>query len=522
VTGQRVQVYVFFNFVNYYSGYEVRKLSETILTAKGITKLFPGVVALDDVDFELKKGEVHILVGENGAGKSTLSKVLLGAYVPEKGEIFIEGAPVELKSAKDGLSNGIAAVYQEFTLVPYLSVAQNIFLNREPLNKLGLVDHKKMEKDAKELLKSLNSDYIDVKKYVKLLSVAEQQMVEIAKALSFNPKILVFDEPTATLSEREVESLFERIQKLKSDGIGIVYVSHRMQEFHRIGDRITVLRDGKKIGTVSVNEVSDAELVKMMVGRDVSQVYHRTPNSFTGEVLRTEGLFDKVGRVKDVNIVLNKGEIVGLAGLVGSGRTELARLIFGIDPISKGKVYINGAEHHTHSPVKIVKKGVGMVCEDRKRHGLALKDSVAWNIVAVSLKKLFPKHIISQRQMVKFAEGYKEKLRIATPDVHRECKYLSGGNQQKVVLAKWLSAESDILIFDEPTRGIDVGAKMEIYALMDQLAQEGKSILMISSEMPEVIGMSDRIYVMREGKIVTECSRQNFSMDDIGACMLGI
>lgn len=497
-------------------------LAETILIAKGITKLFPGVVALDDVDFDLHKGEVHILVGENGAGKSTLAKVLLGAYVPEKGEIFIDGKPVEMKSAKDGLSNGIAAVYQEFTMVPYLNVSQNIFLNREPLNKFGLVDHKRMEKDAKELLKSLNSDYIDVKKYVKELSVAEQQMVEIAKALSFNPKMLVFDEPTATLSEREVESLFERIQKLKSAGIGIIYVSHRMQEFHRIGDRITVLRDGKKIGTVSVNEVSDAELVKMMVGRDVSQVYHRSPNSYTGEVLRTEGLCDKAGRVRDVSIVLNKGEIVGVAGLVGAGRTELARLIFGIDPIGKGRVFINGVEHHTHSPVEVVKKGVGMVCEDRKRHGLALKDSVAWNIVAVSLKKLFPKNIISQRKMFNFAEEYKDKLRIATPDVHRECKYLSGGNQQKVVLAKWLSADSDILIFDEPTRGIDVGAKMEIYALMDQLAQEGKSILMISSEMPEVIGMSDRIYVMREGEIVTECSRQGFSMDDIGACMLGV
>lgn len=497
-------------------------MSEMILYAKGITKLFPGVVALDDVDFDLNKGEVHILVGENGAGKSTLAKVLLGAYVPEKGEIFIAGKPVELKSAKDGLANGIAAVYQEFTLVPYLNVSQNIFLNREPLNKLGLVDHKKMEKEAKELLKSLNSDYIDVKKYVKELSIAEQQMVEIAKALSFNPKMLVFDEPTATLSEREVESLFERIQKLKGAGIGIIYVSHRMQEFHRIGDRITVLRDGKKIGTVSVNEVSDAELVKMMVGRDVSQVYHRSPNGFSGEVLRTEGLCDKSGRVNDVSIVLNKGEIVGVAGLVGSGRTELARLIFGIDPIGKGKIYFHGVEHHANTPVKVVKQGVGMVCEDRKRHGLALKDSVAWNIVAVSLKKLFPKSIISKRKIFQFADEYKDKLRIATPDVHRECKYLSGGNQQKVVLAKWLSADSDILIFDEPTRGIDVGAKMEIYALMDQLAQEGKSILMISSEMPEVIGMSDRIYVMREGKIVTECSRQGFSMDDIGACMLGI
>ncbi len=497
-------------------------MSETILTARGITKLFPGVTALDNVDFDLKKGEVHILVGENGAGKSTLAKVLLGAYIPESGEIQIDGQPVLLKSAKDGLANGIAAVYQEFTLVPYLNVSQNIFLNREPLNKVGLVDHKKMEKAASELLKSLNCDYINVKSYVKELSVAEQQMVEIAKALSFNPKILVFDEPTATLSEREVESLFERIHNLKKAGIGIIYVSHRMQEFHQIGDRITVLRDGKKIGTVGIQEVNDTELVNMMVGRDVSQVYHRTPNEFTGEVLRTEGLCDKAGRVKDVSVVLNKGEIVGVAGLVGAGRTEFARLLFGIDPVAKGKIFINGVETHSHTPVQVVKKGLGMVCEDRKRHGLALKDSVAWNILAVSLKKYFPKHFISQKKMIKVAEEYKEKLRIATPDVYRECRFLSGGNQQKVVLAKWLSANSDILIFDEPTRGIDVGAKMEIYALMDKLTQEGKSILMISSEMPEVIGMSDRIYVMREGRIVNECMRCEFSTDEIGACMLGI
>ena len=497
-------------------------LAETILTAKGITKRFPGVVALDNVDFDLKKGEVHILVGENGAGKSTLSKVLLGAYKPEGGEIFYEGEKVVFKSAKDGLDKGIAAVYQEFTLVPYLNVSQNIFLHREPLNKFGLIDHKKMERDSAEILKSLNSDYIDVKAYVKTLSVAEQQMVEIAKALSYKPRVMVFDEPTATLSEREVESLFERIHKLKKDGIGIIYVSHRMQEFKHIGDRITVLRDGKKIDTIGINDIDNMQLVNMMVGRDISQVFHRSKNTYTGEVLRTESISDRRGRVKDVSITLNKGEIIGFAGLVGAGRTELANLIFGIDPIGSGKLYIDGKEVHTHSPVQVVKKGVGMVCEDRKRHGLALKDSVAWNIMAVSLKKFFPKYFIKQKKMIEIANEYKEKLRIATPDVYRECRYLSGGNQQKVVLAKWLSADADILILDEPTRGIDVGAKMEIYALMDKLAQEGKSILMISSELPEVIGMSDRIYIMREGHIVNEVSREEFSADDIGATMLGV
>lgn len=497
-------------------------MADTILTAKGITKQFPGVVALENVDFDLRKGEVHILVGENGAGKSTLSKVLLGAYVPDGGEIFFEGEKIVLKSAKDGIDKGIVAVYQEFTLVPYLNVAQNIFLNREPKNKLGLIDNKKMESDAADLLKSLNSENINVKANVKELSVAEQQMVEIAKALSYNPKVMVFDEPTATLSEREVDSLFDRIHKLKKDGIGIIYVSHRMQEFKYIGDRITVLRDGRKIKTLGINDVDNLELVNMMVGRDISQVYHRSPNKFTGEVLRTDNLCDKNGRVIDVNITLNKGEIVGLAGLVGAGRTELARLIFGIDPIKKGKLFINGNEVINSNPVQIVKKGVGMVCEDRKRFGLALSDTVAWNTLAVSLKKFFPKKFVSQNKVISLANEYREKLKIATPDVYRQCKFLSGGNQQKVVIAKWLSADADILILDEPTRGIDVGAKMEIYSLMDKLALEGKSILMISSELPEVIGMSDRIYVMREGRIVDECNRNEFSSDDIGAKMLGV
>ena len=458
-------------------------MNEVILKMNSITKKFPGVKALNNIDFDLKTGEVHILVGENGAGKSTLAKVILGAYVADEGEIVFEGEKVAFNTTKDALAKGIAAVYQEFTLFPYLNVAQNIFFNREPRNKLGIIEHKKMEQDAEALLKSLNCD-IDVKSYVKKLSVADQQMVEIAKALSYNPKIIVFDEPTATLSEIEVESLFERIHKLKAEGIGIIYVSHRMQEFKRIGDRITVLRDGKKIGTVGIDEVDNKELVTMMVGRDISQVYHRSENRFSGEVLRTDQLSDIRGRVKQASIVVNKGEIVGIAGLVGAGRTELAKLIFGIDPVGSGKVYICGKEINVSSPVQMVKNNVGMVCEDRKRQGLAVNDSVAWNVLAVSLKKYFPKSILSYKKAYEIVEKYRKQLRIATPDVLRACKFLSGGNQQKVVLAKWLSMDIDILIFDEPTRGIDVGAKIEIYGLMDKLASEGKSILMISSELP--------------------------------------
>lgn len=492
----------------------------TILTAKHITKIFPGMKALDDVDFDLREGEVHILVGENGAGKSTLAKCILAAYKADGGEITLDGKPVHFNGTKEALSAGIVAVYQEFTLVPYITVAQNIFLNREYKTKAGLVDLKRMEKEAGELLKSLNCDYIDPGSFVKELSVAEQQMVEIAKALSFKPRIIVFDEPTAALSDREVSSLFEQIHRLKSEGIGIIYVSHRMQEFPLIGDRITVLRDGKKIRTVGIDECTNEELVNMMVGRDVSQVYVRTPNSHSGEAIRTENLCDYKGRVKNVSITIHKGEIVGLAGLVGAGRTETAELLYGINPVKSGKIYVNGKEVEPKSPVAATKLGIGLVSEDRKKQGLALNESIALNTVAVSLIKIFPKFFMSYGKVRRIGEEFKEKLRIATTDVDKKCRYLSGGNQQKVVLAKWLSFDPDILIFDEPTRGIDVGAKMEIYTLMDQLASQGKAILMISSELPEVIGMSDRIYIMHEGVITGELDRGSFDTEAIGAAMM--
>ena len=476
-------------------------MGKTILTAKHITKLFPGMKALDNVDFDLREGEVHILVGENGAGKSTLAKVILGAYKAEEGEITFDNEVVKFNGTKDALAKGIVAVYQEFTLVPYITVAQNIFLNREYKNKIGLIDHKRMEKEAAELLKSLNCEYINVKSYVKNLSVAEQQMVEIAKALSFKPRIMVFDEPTATLSEREVDSLFAQIHRLKAEGIGIIYVSHRMQEFPLIGDRITILRDGVKISTVGINDCTNEELVNMMVGRDVSQVYVRSENKHTGIALRTENLCDYRDKVKNVNLEVRRGEIVGIAGLVGAGRTETAELLYGIQP---------------------TKLGIGLVSEDRKKQGLALDESIALNTVAVSLKKIFPRFFISNKKIKEIALDYKKQLRIATTSVNKACKYLSGGNQQKVVLAKWLSFDPDILIFDEPTRGIDVAAKMEIYGLMDKLAVQGKAIIMISSELPEVIGMSDRIYIMHEGKIVDEVKRgtEEFNSETIGARMM--
>ena len=497
-------------------------MDNIILKAKGITKLFPGVKALDSVDFDLKAGEVHIIVGENGAGKSTLAKVLLGAYKPEEGEIFLNDKKVIFNNTKDGLNNGIVAVYQEFTLVPFLNVAQNIFLNREYRNRIGLINNKNMENEAKKILNELNCNYIDVKTLVKNLNIAEQQIVEIAKALSFNPKIIVFDEPTSALSEREVKSLFTQIRKLKKEGIGIIYVSHKMGEFSLIGDRITVLRDGIKIQTLKINEKSNEELVNLMVGRTVSQIYYRTENKYNEEALRAENLNDKMGRVIDANIHVNKGEIVGIAGLVGSGRTELAQLIFGINPIKSGHIYIKGKDVKIKSPIQAVKMGIGLVSEDRKRYGLELNSSIAWNIISVSIKKYFPKLFISYIKICGIAEKYRVSLRIISPNVYKQCKYLSGGNQQKVVLAKWLSSDTNIFIFDEPTRGIDVGAKMEICNLMNKLATEGKAIIMISSELVEVIGMSDRLYIMNEGKMVKECKRDEFNSEQIGAFMLGV
>jgi ABC-type sugar transport system ATPase subunit len=495
-------------------------VGKTILTAQHITKLFPGMKALDDVDFDLKEGEVHILVGENGAGKSTLAKIILGAYKADEGEIFFKGTKMYFNGTKDALAQGIAAVYQEFTLIPYLNAAQNIFLNREYRNKFGLLDLKKMEKEAKQLLHILNCDYIDIRKPVKMLSTAEQQMVEIAKALSFKPKVLVFDEPTSSLSDREVDSLFKQILKLKKEGIGIIYVSHRMQEFPLIGDRITILRDGKKIATVGIKEKTNKELVNMMVGRDVSQVYKRSENKFIEEAIRVENLRDRSGIIKGVSFNVHKGEIVGLAGLVGAGRTETAEMIFGIRPVESGEIYIYGKKVNINSPLAAIKAGIGLVSEDRKTQGLALGQSIAENIEAVSWQKDFPKLFVDNKTVNNHAEEAVKELNIMTTSIHKACQFLSGGNQQKVVLAKWLNFDPDILIFDEPTRGIDVGAKMEIYALMDKLATQGKAIIMISSELQEVLGMTDRLYVMHEGVISGELCRSEYDQTLVGSLMM--
>lgn len=494
---------------------------EPLLKVEGLTKIFPGIKALDGVDFDLYPGEVHILAGENGAGKSTLSKCILGVYQAEGGKMYYKGSEVHFHSPKEAIDAGISAVYQELTMIPYLNAAENIYFNKEPVYpKTGLIHHKKMREDAREILRLLHCEDIDVRQPVKNLGVARQQMIEIAKALSSNPDVIIFDEPTAALSDQEVDSLFEQIDILKKRGIGIIYVSHRMGEFCRIGDRISVLRDGKKIKTVRVGEISEDELVKLMVGRDIKQVYLRKENHYKEEALRVEGVSDRAGRVKECSLVIKRGEIVGLAGLVGAGRTELARLLYGIDPIKSGKVLLKGQDITGKSPKYIMEHGLGLLPEDRKGLGLAVRAPISWNVVSVSLKQLFPSFFLSKRKNDAIAEEAAASLKIAAANVQKEAGTLSGGNQQKVVLAKWLLANTDVIIFDEPTRGIDVGAKMEIYGMMDDLAAKGKAILMISSEMQEIIGMSDRIYVMKDGRIAGELKKGNITADHIGKLLL--
>jgi ribose transport system ATP-binding protein len=407
---------------------------------------------------------------------------------------------------------GVNIIYQEFNLIPYMNVAQNIFLGRFP-RRYGLIDHRKMHSDAAALLGSLNMN-VDTHTLIADLTTAEQQMVEVAKALSIQSKILIMDEPTSALSERETEQLFSTIHQLNQKGIGIIYISHRLQELDQVGNRVTVLRDGKFVGTKLISEVTVDELVGMMVGHSVAKVFQRDHQSSGAECLRVENLC-KGRRLRDINVTLRSGEIVGLAGLVGSGRTDLARAIFGVDKYDSGKIYLFGKEIHDFSVSDMVERGVSLIPEDRKNQGLALILSVAENVVIASLKHLFPRMYVSKKKESEVVLKYVEKLRIATPSVSRLAQYLSGGNQQKVVVAKWLCTKAKIFIFDEPTRGIDVGAKSEIYALMAGLVKEGAAILMISSELSEVIGMSDRIYVMREGRIVTELSHAEATQERI-------
>lgn len=480
-------------------------MGEVILKMQDIKKSFSGVQALKNAQLELKLGEVVALVGENGAGKSTLMKILTGIYSKDSGVVNYFGNDVEFKNPAESEEAGIAIVHQELNMMNDLTVAQNLFIGRESI-KGFLIDDSKMIEKSKQLFKLLNID-INPSDKIGNLTVGKQQMVEIAKAISSDAKIIVFDEPTAALTDSEIEELFKVILDLKAKGTGIIYISHRMDEINIISDRVTVMRDGEFVGTLVTKECTKNDIIKMMVGRTVYTDPKTKSN--VGEnseiVLRCENLC-RGKAVKNVSFELKKGEILGFSGLMGAGRTETARLLFGADKMDSGRIFVNGKEVKIQSPKDAVKAGIGYLSEDRKRYGLILDKDVEENTVLATLENFVDGIFINRSKSYKVAQEYADRLRTKTPTVRQEVKKLSGGNQQKVVIAKWLVRDCDILIFDEPTRGIDVGAKSEIYSLMDSLVKEGKSIIMISSELPEVLRMSDRVIVMCEGKITGELS----------------
>lgn len=471
---------------------------------------------------ELKAGDVHALIGENGAGKSTLIKILSGAYIKDSGEIFIDGKKVEIEGPQHALQLGISVIYQELNLVPYLTVAENICLGTEPLrNKLGFIDRTEMLKRAKAPLEFIGVD-IDPRALVADLSIAQRQMVEIAKAISHDCSILVMDEPTSSLTESETVKLFRVIETLRNRGVGIIYISHRLEEIFSMADRVTVLRDGELVGTLPISAVDKDKLVTMMVARKLSDYYTRDQVEASEAVLRIENLSDGK-RLHGISLTVRRGEVVGLAGLVGSGRTELARCIFGIDAFVEGEVMVSGKPVRIGSPQEAITLGIGYVPEDRKKSGLILKMAVRENLSMARLNTrngqtaelLSLGSFIRKRAEEALVEKYIEQLSIKTPSHRQNVAKLSGGNQQKIVLAKWLAIEPKILILDEPTRGIDVGAKAEIYALINECTKRGMGILMISSELPEILGMSDRVLVMSGGRIRGELAREEANQEKI-------
>lgn len=491
-------------------------MSETFLQMKHITKRFPGVLALNDVQFTLRRGEVHALLGENGAGKSTLMKILSGVYQPDEGEIIFEDKPVSFSDPLSAQNVGITIIHQEFNLFPELTVEENIFIGREFCKKnRWRLDEKQQRQATIEILQKLNLA-IKPDTLVADLTVAQQQMVEIAKAISVNARILIMDEPTAALTETEIESLFRVTRLLKEQGTGIVYISHRLEELALIADRATVMRDGQYISTVDYECVKISDLIVMMVGRDLGNIYpRREALQQRIPVLEVNGLTRK-GVLNDINFTLYRGEILGFAGLMGAGRTELARAIFGADSIDSGTLKLNGKETVIKDISDAIQQGISYLTEDRKKEGLALNLSVERNIMLGNYPEYSDRFgNIDSRRCQQTSEEQVKALRIKTPNLEQAALNLSGGNQQKIIIARWVCKDTDILIFDEPTRGIDVGAKLEIYELMNRLVAKGKSIIMISSELPEVLGMCDRILVMRSGRITGELSAKEATQEKI-------
>lgn len=490
-------------------------MSEKVLEMHNIAKNFGGVQALSGINFELTNGEIHALLGENGAGKSTLIKVLGGIHMPDSGEIYIKQKPAHINSVQDAYDLGIGIIHQEIVMVPELTIAENIFLGREPLTKKGLVNKNKMNKIAQESIQQLGLD-LDVNERVGNLTIAQQQLVEIAKAVTFDIKILVMDEPTSSLTGSDIRLLFKIMKKLSEQNVSIIYISHRFEELFEITERITVIRDGLYVDTVNTEDTDSAELVRLMVGRDIEKLYTRSSGTITSnEVLRVEKI-TREGVIENVSFNLYSGEIIGFSGLVGSGRTELLETIFGAQKIDSGTIYINGNETSIDNTEEAISKGLGMVPEDRKTQGLLLDQSVSFNVTLANIHKLMKnKLIVDEEKRAESVKTYFEDLGIKASSPLTEVSTLSGGNQQKVVIAKWLSTNPQILILDEPTRGVDVGAKSEIYSIIDELSKEGIGIILISSDLPEILNMADRTYVMREGRLVAEVQKDEMTQEKI-------
>jgi ribose transport system ATP-binding protein len=484
---------------------------------RGVTKRFPGVLAVDAVDLDILPGTVHVVAGENGAGKSTLMKLLSQVERPDDGVIEIGGEPVAFHGPGHAQRLGVAMIYQEFALAPHLTVAQNLFLGREP-GRFGALDRRAERRRARDVLSQVGLD-IDPDRRVSSLSVAQQQLVEIARALAIEARLVIMDEPTAVLPERDIEGLFAVIGELTRRGIAVLYISHRLEEIFRVGDRVTVMRDGAVVATRDASELDHDALVRLMVGREIANLYPRPETQPAEVLLRAQGI-TRAGALEDCSFDVRAGEILGLAGLVGAGRTELARAVFGADPIDAGRVELDGRALRIDSPAAAIAAGVGYLTEDRKGNGLALQLGVDKNITLAHLPAFGP--FLDLRRERRVATHRRDQLRIRTPTLSRQVQALSGGNQQKVMVAKWLETRARVLLFDEPARGIDVGAKAEMFELVGALAREGRAIVLISSYLPELLNMCDRILVMRAGRIAGEIAREEFSEERVMALATGV
>ncbi len=484
-----------------------------LLKATGITKQFPGTLALDNVHLELRQGEIHAILGENGAGKSTLMKILSGVYTADAGEITYEGRPIAPDNPHEALKLGIAIVHQELSLVPALTVGENIFPGRLPTNRLGMVRYGELFRRSREALAKMEVA-VDPRTLVSTLSVASQQLIEITKALSSDCKVLILDEPTSALTEHEAETLFTLLRRLASEGVGILYISHKLSEIFALADRVTVLRDGKYIGTETIQDITPDVVIRMMVGRELGDMYPEKLQERGAPILEVRNL-TLPGQKSGCSFNLYRGEILGFAGLIGSGRTELARAIFGADPKLSGEILLDGQPVTIDSPSQAIRQRVGYLPEDRKAAGLFLSMAIKNNLEASILREVAANGFIVPAKERSLAQEYVQRLNISTPSVEQEIRRLSGGNQQKALVAKWLAIKPRLLIVDEPTRGIDVGAKREIHYLLRQLASEGVGVIMISSELPEILGMSDRVMVMHEGQIMAELDAANATEERI-------